>query len=207
MAASPMSRKLLPAFTLIEVLAVMVIVVLMATLTVPAIRSITRSTSLNSSVHQVVGMMEQARQMAIAQNRKVEVRLYKYAVPGDSKADYCAIQLFLVDYDTVAPAGKTEKFTNPAIIASDPEVSTLLDDQLAPEKPAAAGISLPSVGQNYSFRSIFFKADGSAEWPGDQECSLTLVNKLDPVSGGILPRNFATIRLDPITGRLTVKRP
>ena len=85
------------AFTLVELLVVMAIIVALAAVISPALR-LPESTKLTAAGSQIVASLAFARQVAQTQNRPVEVRLYALA-PNGQAANYSAMGLFLVGDD------------------------------------------------------------------------------------------------------------
>ena len=198
------------AFSLVELLVVIAIIIILAALAIPAMSSIGRSSSLNGVTQSVTGTLDLARQTAVTQNRPVEVRFYK--LPEDGKptatpSDYRGMQIFVVDYETTNAVSKPVKFSAPVIISSDVTTSSLMDNTTFPEQAAPAGVTVAPVGANYQYRSFRYKPDGGTDLPMDKQFFFTLINKNDPIKSNNLPANFATIQVEPMTGRPKVLRP
>ncbi len=66
-------------FSLIEMLFVIVIVAVLAAIIAPNAISAMSSSRLTSAADEVVGLVDHARQVAIALNRVVEVRFYQFS--------------------------------------------------------------------------------------------------------------------------------
>lgn len=199
------------AFSLIELLVVIAIVAILAVICIPAISSMGRSSSLTGSTQSLTGALELARQTAVTQNRPVEVRFYKlpdYNQPATAApAVYRAMQTFVVDYDNTNAATKVSKLSNPVIISSDPNVSSLMNDTNFPEQAAPAGVTLPEFGSNYRYRSFLFKPDGGTDLSRDRQLFFTMHVQNDKIVTNNLPANFVTIQIEPMTGRTKVIRP
>jgi uncharacterized protein (TIGR02596 family) len=198
------------AFSLTELLVVIAIIAALTVIAIPLVSTMGRSTSLSGAVQSVTGYLDLARQTALTQNRTVEVRFYKLppeAKPDSAPADYRALQIFLVDYDTASALNNTLNLSAPAIIAESAAASSLMDDEVLPEQEAPEGVLVPPGGENYRYRSFRFKPDGTTDLPLNGNWFLTLVNRGDPIAANNLPANHARIHIEPLTGKLKVERP
>lgn len=59
------------------------------------------------------------------------------------------------------------------------------------------------------FRSLTIRPNGMVQNvpTNAAECFLTLHHENDPPVNGTLPANFATVQINPVTGKITVLRP
>ncbi|MDQ3621133.1 MAG: Verru_Chthon cassette protein D, partial [Verrucomicrobiota bacterium] len=110
-------------FTLVELLAVMAILVVLLVLLVPASTSLVRSTRLTTASQLLTDEMAAARQMALTQNRIVEMRFYLLGETADSDnlqyRGFRAVPLDPLGREDPQLRGKLKRFSEPVIIASD----------------------------------------------------------------------------------------
>lgn len=201
-----LTRSPQPGFSLTELLVVIAIMALLVGLSMPAIGARLRASHLSGAAQEVVDQLNFARQTALSRNLPVEVRFYKLPgyndSPGSPPAIYRAMQSFLHDDTNVVPLTKSRFFTSPVICSSNPVESPLLGAPITTEIPAVTAI--PNYGNNYAYRSFFFKPSGATSRQ-DTNLFLTLVMENDrPLSEGA---NFFTIQIDPVTGRPRTFRP
>lgn len=199
------------AFSLIELLVVIAIIGILAAVTIPALTSMGRSGALTSTSQSVTGLLDLARQTAVAQNRPVEVRFYKlpdYNQPATAApAVYRGMQMFLVDSESTNAAGKLVRFSNPVILAESPQASSMMEESQFPEQTAPADAALPEFGANYRYRSFRFKSDGGTDLPTGGKWFFSLQLQNDAVVSNGLPANFVTVQIDPLMGRARTFRP
>lgn len=212
---SASGRLAAPAFSLIELLAVIAILGVLLALVVPAAGSLMRSSGMTNAGDQLLATLSQARQLAMARNRTVEVRLYKYSDPSlpsqPAGGQFRAIQLFLLE---TTPSGVTtnaagRKVTVPAAayIASHPSLSSLLAPTATSTVTGAAlGQPVPPCGLDYTANTFRIYPDGSTSLPATAPLFLTIVPANAP-DDATLPENYATIVLQPTTGKGQLYRP
>ncbi|HEY4330477.1 MAG TPA: prepilin-type N-terminal cleavage/methylation domain-containing protein [Phycisphaerae bacterium] len=90
-----------PAFTLIELLVVIAVIVVLVGITIPAIKSLTKSNDQSQSVNIVRSLISSARSIAISQHRRAGIVFFEetstFSLPVNS--DRTAMQVFVEDYD------------------------------------------------------------------------------------------------------------
>jgi uncharacterized protein (TIGR02596 family) len=202
-------------FTILELLVVMAILVILASLMSPSISYILQGSNVSVSGELCLGALKLARQTALARNHQVEVRFYQYADAdqaevGLANGHYRGIQLFEInDSGTAIPRTKLQKLSLGVIIDSNSTLSSILT-----LKNASATNALPTVGTNYNCASFRFRADGStgltmtAPSPPGTWCLTLHTLKVPGVDGlNSPPPNYITFQIDPLSGSVMTFRP
>jgi uncharacterized protein (TIGR02596 family) len=211
------ARRHSPGFSLIELLVVLAIVGVLATLAIPAVTSMTRGYQLNATSDLVINQLALARQAALSNSRLVQVRFYHLPdygqAPTGNKTVYRAIQSFIEGDPsatgslTLTPVTKTVFFPAPAIVSTltTPNISPLLSTlpvNATVSDPSTATSSdpvVPTYGSNYDYFWFHFKPDGSTDLASGGN-SLTIIMENDPSATSGLPHNYRTIQIDPAIG-------
>lgn len=221
-------------FSLIELIAVIGIIVLVATFAVPATTSIMRGSQLTQASQMLIDQISLGRQYALSKNRAVEVRFIRFAdpeQPGETSGDpktgqFRALQLMEInETGTPVPLSKMQMLPN-AVVLSDTELSSMLDqegdaklaltnpvpgrDPDLPRKSSAKGGSSGKV--DYEFVSFRFQPDGSTNLLPSQDWFLTIHSLSDSVKlqnpqRDVRKINFFTVQVDPISGSTRSFRP
>jgi len=181
------------AFSLIELLVVVAIFALLATLAVPALSSIRGAGNISRGGQTLADLIILARQEASTKNRDVEVRFID--VPGDDPG-FRAAQLWLIAETGPTRIGRIERLPDRIIISSNMALSPLLgSDNLGTTNFGAMGVR--------GYRGFRVRAGGSLD------ASVTTTNNFLTVhsanDSNIPPENFYAVRVNPITGRVTVQ--
>lgn len=186
------------AFTLIEMLAVIAIMVLLFSLVVPGMGNLSSSMQLTGAAQAVSDQMNLARRLAIANRRNLEVRFFKKP-SGDG---YDAYQLWQYDdkADVATPLRRLERL-NDSVIVSD-SLSNLLTSAPAAQK---GNTHIPALKGTRDYHAVLYRADGRLD------LNLPLANSiitLVPLSSSAsVPTNYYTLQISPITGSITALRP
>lgn len=212
------------AFTLVEMLVVMAIIVILISLVTPSLTGILKANSLTQGSQNIIGQLTLARQVALTQNHPVEVRFYQYADPnlsgevaGDpSTGKFRALQTFTIsDTGYATPTSKVEHFANTFMIDSGPTLSSILAQATAgvtsgpvlTQSPQAYNI--PGVDKYFNSVAFRFNPDGSTSLgpPPNGGWFITShqIQYGDRMSKA--PPNFATLQIDPSNGSLREFRP
>lgn len=196
------------AFTLIEILVVMTIMVLMITLGM-GVGSAWKAQKLTSQARLLSSDFSEAALLALKDNYPVQFRFYM--LPDElGTGSATAMRAFQVARLT----GYDPKTQQP-IYMTLTEVRYFEDDimlmdsanynSLASQKPTDPVTSDPSVrGKQRSYRSFMFLPNGTTTLPRTPDAVFTLVKERDLKGGGALPDNYRSVTLQPVTGKATM---
>lgn len=198
------------AFTLIETLAVVLILSLVIGIAAPSMLAVIRATRLTSAGELVTGKLVEAQGLALTFSSDVELRLYKSPsdLPGDGNSGQFLQLLQWVENDPEIAEqegiAKLEKI-GPQVflpdgiaISGNTEFSSLWNL----ENQSEEHISGPR-----DYIAIRFRPDGSTDLPENASSwHLTLMEQ-GQVALAELPPNFYTVQVDPVTAKIEVYRP
>ncbi|MEQ1935935.1 MAG: Verru_Chthon cassette protein D [Fimbriimonadaceae bacterium] len=197
------------AFSLIEMLVVVTIIVLLLAFSTPALMRTMQSTRLTSVGDTMFGVISQAQQTAFAQNAPVELRFFKHGDEGFSDAPefFRSYQLFKIELlttgtgatatvkESIVPVGNLVKFSDGIVIATDNELSPALSGEGLPDSKGGDSSSAGYSGvEGATYNALRFLTDGSchkvgtnATVSGATQATLTFQT---------LPTSFFTITYD-----------
>jgi len=200
------------AFTLVELLIVITIIVIMASLMGPTLNSALRGTALTQASDKVIGVLSLARQTAVSKAQTVEVRFYSYTnkeLPGDTGQGH-GLQAFTVDDSgNYSPLMKAQILPNSVIISTSTNFSSLM----ANGTNATPTNAIPRAGSNYTYASFQYYRSGSTSLSSSSLStnvwSVTVVNASDMngANSNNLPKNYTSVVIDPYNGSLKTYRP
>lgn len=220
------------AFTLIEMLVVLAIVVLLLAFSTPALMRTLQSSKLTSVGDSLLGMISQAQQTAYAFNVPVELRFFKFKELGDNEPSFHAYQLFKVTLETtgtgasavvkevVVPVGNLIRISEGVTISEDVKLSPALSGNGLPDTKEGGSTGYSGV-EGATYNALRFMTDGSCRKVGQStqgfatltyqtlpECFLTVASESgQKITLDNLPKNFYTIQVDPFTGKARTYKP
>jgi uncharacterized protein (TIGR02596 family) len=206
------SRRIPGGFSLVELLVVIAILGIVLALGVPAVGQLMRASGMTNAGDQLLAALSLARQNALSRNRTVEVRFYKYTDAADPQGGrFHAVQSFALEPGTngIATNAISRKITLPptSYISTAPSLSSLLDPATCPRSTGAAlGQPLSPCGLNYEAAIFRIYPDGSTSITNSQPVFVTVVPANIPDEAATPPPNYATVILQPTTGKVQLHR-
>jgi uncharacterized protein (TIGR02596 family) len=203
------SFKIRAGFTLIELLVVISILLVMASLIVPAI-GIVQGNTLTRGGDLVGQTLNRARERAVTNNRRVEVRFYSFIPPDEpgSGASYRALQLFeLDDLGNAKPIDKMQALPQGVMMSADPSFSTLFDSSRDLAFTAGSKPVLPRVGTSYTASYVQFRPNGSTDLDPTREWVVMLYSSNARVTQPTPPSNYYALEINPFSAAIRSIRP
>lgn len=189
------------AFSLIELLVVVTIVIILLTLLSPAVSSIMASWRISQATAQLVSAFSLASQRASAENRTMTLRLI-----ASSSGSWQHLQLVeRADDGTIQPLDRLVSLPETMQIATNPLLSSFF--RLNAMNSGSDDPAIPSLGGSYRFIEFQIRPDGRLALDVDKKWFLTLIAQREDASASTPPSNFATVQIDPVNGGLNVYRP
>ena len=200
-----MSARHHQAFTLVEILVVFVIISLLIGLAIPSLRDIEGSARLTDSADRIVRIFRLARQHATTENRRIEVRFYRFADPDSPRSEvaYRAVMLTAPD-ENGGGEQLSGLFRFPAglALAGDTNLSSVLrlgKEGIDNRFPVEEVRPTPFVG-------VTFRANGTIDGPPSEKYFVTLWSERE-AKIQTPPRDYITIQVDPVSGGIETFRP
>jgi len=213
-------RYPLAAFTLVELLIVITIIVVLAALMAPMLTTAIRGTALNRGADQVIGVFSASRQSSIARAQTVEIRFYCYTDPENpaeksaNSSNYHALQAFVIDDSgNASPLFKAQALPQTVVLATNSYSGTNASSLLTLSNTNAPGqYAIPRVGTNYTCSSFRIYRSGLTSLIASGASSnwcVTVANAVDLLGSGAtnLPTNYTTVVIDPYNATIRTYRP
>lgn len=183
------------AFTLVELLVVMAIIILLSSVAIPALNSVAMGSNLNRAGQIIGDQIALARQEAVTKNREVQVRFYDVA----TNQSWRGVQIWRVEQTSTGavntPVSRLATLPEGIVINSDASLSPLL----------TADGTMSSVSNSPPYRGFRFRANGATD------SSITAANGYitlqQATAQGNPPANYYTVQINPMTGKVMVYRP
>lgn len=209
-------RQSARAFSLVELMVVLSIIAVLTYFASMALNPVLRSSRLSQGHQDLVNELDSARQIALAKNRAVEFRFYRFAdsgQPGETKdqpdtGHYRGFQTFLCDDEGVSrPLGKLRTLPPGVIFSAHEILSPLLASSLARNWTTAdPQPDIPAI-RAYDTRAFRFFPNGSTNLNAASSWFVSLHSLTDGDNLTALPGNYATVRIDPVNGQTQSYRP
>lgn len=166
-------------FTLVELLVVLAIIAIMAGVSIVAVGPLMRASQLSLGSQEVADQLRLARQYALSENARVEVRFYQYADPslgevpgtysGNSAARYRAVQIFELRQNLPSiPLDKIQYLPRGVCMDAGSTLSTLfMNTKTVPwvpntdPQPPIMGASASGTGPGTLYQCAYFQFLGN----------------------------------------------
>ena len=186
-------------FSLVELLVVVAIIGIMASIAVPAFSSIAAASGITRGGQLLGDQIILARQEATTRNRDIEVRLID--MTNGAWSGYTAMQLWLKDESGVlSPLGKIQKLPEGTIISSNNSLSPLLTADTSISGSTNFGAT------TCSYKGFRIRASGSpSSTINTNNNFLTVVLARD--ASKTPPDNYYSVSVNPVTSKVKIYRP
>lgn len=192
-----------PGMSLVELLAVMAIVAVLASLTLPAFQSIALGSSLSRGGQIVADQLSLARQLAIGRNGQVQVWFVRL---DGSSSGFRAMQLWGQGTNPadLVPLTRLTLLPDGVSFASDAALAPLLLDTAL--ITISSNRTFPGRGM-LSYSGFRFKAGGGTDLPFNATNAFVSVVHARDAGTAALPTNYCIMQIDPVNGRTRIYRP
>ena len=216
-------RKQAAGFTLLELLAVIAIIGIFASMMGPVISGITMGSNVTRGGDMVVDAFKTAHMFALSHNREVEVRFYRYKNSRNADPAFRAFQLFEIEENYVdgkfedpkyVPMTKLQKLPTGTLLLEDAQgiiYSNILRESTDPDvlKPDFTKTSLariPALGTDqYTYLRFAFRPDGGTDLSHKRTNYYVTVGLDNPAKRTV--NNFYTIQVNPLDSKVGIIRP
>ena len=175
-------------FSLVELLIVVAIIGILAVLTIPAFVTISDAKQITAANQSLSDGLRLARQLALVKSTPVEFRLWNIMPKDGLTTSYCAYS-----YNQITDSGVTN-FSKLTYFAKGVSLSTGSANAYSTLVPTNSG------------NSFCFRPDGSTDLDPTKKWFVTFVRDRE-VTNSSLPKNYITLRIDPLNGNVSYYRP
>lgn len=193
-------RRSRGGFSLLEILAVLVIIGIIAAIAIPMWKGPSKGLQLRSAADLLKGELLLARQEAMTLNGQMEFRFFQET----ASAPFTAYQVFNIAEDgSKTPHSKLRLLPEGLVLPADADLSPLLADSLL-KGTQADGV--PAV-KGWSYAAVSIRPSGEFSDVNPARAFVTLIESAAPKVSGNLPANYAVIQVQPLTGVVSVTQP
>ncbi len=200
--SSTFSARPRDSFSLVELLTVVAVMSMFVVVAAPAFTRIAQGQALAQAGQQFADSLSLGRDEALTRNHKVTVRLIKATSAGDATMRYRAMQTWVVkdDSGTVAPLSKVTTLPDGIVFSETPTLVPLLQSSIAQTG------TMTVSGKQAAYTSFSVTANGALDGTiSSTDSFLTLVAVRDVSAAS--PKNFFTVFINPVTGKISIYRP
>lgn len=192
------------AFSLVELLVVMAIMVLLLALVAPAVNGVMESGRLTQAATILSNQFSIGHLKAMSENRPITLRFIR----KDTASSFDRIQLLTIDNQgNMVAVDRVQTLPVGTAIAKSATLSSLLGSNPNPEQAATSSDpSVPGLGTSYRYIQFSFRPRGSLDLDMTQKWFATVVYLRNDTSSGI-PANSITLLLDPLNGNFVTYQP
>ena len=211
-------------FTLLELLAVIAIIGVFASLLGPVISGITMGSNVTRGGDMIADAFKTGHMFALSHNRDVEIRFYRYKNSKDADPAYRAFQLFEIvpsytEYGTFnrkyVPLIRLQKLPPGTFLLEDEGntvYSTLLKEstnvRLKPDLGEAPMERIPALGTDqYTYLRFAFRPDGGTDLNNKSSEDYYVTVGVDSPVKKKEVNNFYTIQVNPVDSKVVTLRP
>ncbi len=192
-------RTVSRAFSLVELLVVMAVIVVLMAVAVPALNSVLAGSGVSRAGQMISDAFVLARQEAVSKNRDVYVRFFKFKDGADTTPRWRAVQVWSKEPTPNGKAlGKLMKFPEAIYISPGSTLSPLLSDA------TETGTNDLGTYGSAEYASFRFRATGQLDGSMKNSNWITVQSATDTASP---PQNYYTLQINPITGKVLTYRP
>lgn len=195
-------------FSLVELLVVLALISIILAISAQSLSKVSGAALLTSTGDNLISVLVEAQQNAIADNSTTEVRFYQ---PVDSDALIAIWSVLLVreNEDGTHRVIRTPVHLPNGVIFNRSSALSSLIGSMTP-KEDEEDLLANSASEGALYTSFEFYSNGSTSLPASSSGDtwhVTLVKSTEDGTSSVPPGNFFTIRIDPFTGGVRSFRP